>query len=189
MRFCLFGSISRVYFLFFFSVVVNLLLCDCFHLINFGGSILGEGKELWIFPVWRLFSMLRLVPILMNVKLLKIVSIRFLFFVCNSWLSSSSLLLFEVFMHPLIAQLCYWLIWCLNFSFLMYFHSFSLMLVNWQFQYTPQHTVRLLHIIVDGNCDMAVRQVASIHFKNFIAKNWSPHEPGLFPFSCCFIRP
>ncbi|RRT51576.1 hypothetical protein BHE74_00051637 [Ensete ventricosum] len=25
---------------------------------------------------------------------------------------------------------------------------------------------------------MAVRQVASIHFKNFVAKNWSPHEPG-----------
>nr|CAN64023.1 hypothetical protein VITISV_039692 [Vitis vinifera] len=46
-----------------------------------------------------------------------------------------------------------------------------------QFQYTPQHLVRLLQIIVDGNCDMAVRQVASIHFKNFIAKNWSPHEP------------
>ncbi|KAG2726216.1 hypothetical protein I3760_01G101700 [Carya illinoinensis] len=46
-----------------------------------------------------------------------------------------------------------------------------------QFQYTPQHLVRLLQIIVDNNCDMAVRQVASIHFKNFIAKNWSPHEP------------
>ncbi|CAO2820514.1 unnamed protein product [Amaranthus hypochondriacus] len=46
-----------------------------------------------------------------------------------------------------------------------------------QFQYTPQHTVRILHIIVDGNCDMAVRQVASIHFKNFIGKNWSPHDP------------
>ncbi|KAF5946841.1 hypothetical protein HYC85_017069 [Camellia sinensis] len=46
-----------------------------------------------------------------------------------------------------------------------------------QFQYTPQHLVRLLQIIVDGNCDMAVRQVASIHFKNFIAKNWSPHDP------------
>ncbi|KAL2900795.1 Importin beta-like SAD2-like protein [Bienertia sinuspersici] len=46
-----------------------------------------------------------------------------------------------------------------------------------EFQYTPQHTVRLLQIIVDGNCDMAVRQVASIHFKNFIAKNWSPHDP------------
>nr|GMD85471.1 Importin beta-like SAD2 [Ipomoea batatas] len=25
---------------------------------------------------------------------------------------------------------------------------------------------------------MAVRQGASIYFKNFIAKNWSPHEPG-----------
>ncbi|GMP55242.1 hypothetical protein CsSME_00020113 [Camellia sinensis var. sinensis] len=48
-----------------------------------------------------------------------------------------------------------------------------------QFQYTPQHLVRLLQIIVDENCDMAVRQVASIHFKNFIAKNWSPHEPRI----------
>ncbi|KAI3459723.1 hypothetical protein Pfo_016386 [Paulownia fortunei] len=47
-----------------------------------------------------------------------------------------------------------------------------------QFQYAPQHLVRLLQIIVEGNCDMAVRQVASISFKNFIAKNWAPHEPG-----------
>ncbi|KAG9152610.1 hypothetical protein Leryth_025981 [Lithospermum erythrorhizon] len=47
-----------------------------------------------------------------------------------------------------------------------------------QYQYTPQHLVRLLQIIVDGNCEMAVRQVASIHFKNFVSKNWSPHEPG-----------
>ncbi|GMP55243.1 hypothetical protein CsSME_00020113 [Camellia sinensis var. sinensis] len=57
-----------------------------------------------------------------------------------------------------------------------------------QFQYTPQHLVRLLQIIVDENCDMAVRQVASIHFKNFIAKNWSPHEPrilGLTRFIMC----
>ncbi|KAL8100671.1 importin beta-like SAD2 [Apium graveolens] len=46
-----------------------------------------------------------------------------------------------------------------------------------QIQYTPQHLVRMLQIIVDGNCDAAVRQVASIHFKNFIAKNWSPHDP------------
>ncbi|XP_030553183.2 importin beta-like SAD2 isoform X2 [Rhodamnia argentea] len=46
-----------------------------------------------------------------------------------------------------------------------------------QFQYAPQHLVRSLQIIVDNNCDMAVRQVASIHFKNFIAKHWSPHEP------------
>ncbi|XP_030467372.2 importin beta-like SAD2 [Syzygium oleosum] len=46
-----------------------------------------------------------------------------------------------------------------------------------QFQYAPQHLVRSLQIIVDINCDMAVRQVASIHFKNFIAKHWSPHEP------------
>ncbi|KAG8070677.1 hypothetical protein GUJ93_ZPchr0006g45077 [Zizania palustris] len=46
-----------------------------------------------------------------------------------------------------------------------------------QFQYTPQHLVRLLQIIVDGSCDLAVRQVASIHFKNFVAKNWSPNDP------------
>ncbi|XP_075512049.1 importin beta-like SAD2 [Primulina tabacum] len=47
-----------------------------------------------------------------------------------------------------------------------------------QFQYAPQHLVRVLQIIIDGNCDMAVRQVASIHFKNFVAKNWAPHDPG-----------
>ncbi|XP_058093575.1 importin beta-like SAD2 isoform X2 [Magnolia sinica] len=47
-----------------------------------------------------------------------------------------------------------------------------------QIQYAPQHLVRLLQIIVDGNCDMGVRQVASIHFKNFVAKNWSPRELG-----------
>ncbi|EHA8588685.1 importin beta-like SAD2 [Cocos nucifera] len=47
-----------------------------------------------------------------------------------------------------------------------------------QFQYAPQHLVRLLQIIVDGSYDMTVRQVASIHFKNFVAKNWLPHEPG-----------
>ncbi|ONK72530.1 uncharacterized protein A4U43_C04F20370 [Asparagus officinalis] len=47
-----------------------------------------------------------------------------------------------------------------------------------QFQYAPQHLVRLLQIIVDGNCDLAIRQVASIHFKNFVAKNWTPDEPG-----------
>ncbi|KAL4298142.1 hypothetical protein GQ457_12G002620 [Hibiscus cannabinus] len=47
-----------------------------------------------------------------------------------------------------------------------------------QFQYTPQHLVRVLRIIVDSNYDMAVRQVASIHFKNFIAKNWAPLDPN-----------
>ncbi|KAL0710541.1 hypothetical protein Bca4012_017519 [Brassica carinata] len=47
-----------------------------------------------------------------------------------------------------------------------------------QLQHTPQHLVRLLQIAVDGNCDMAVRQIASIQFKNFIAKNWSPDDSG-----------
>uniref|UniRef100_A0A0A0LQB3 Importin N-terminal domain-containing protein n=1 Tax=Cucumis sativus TaxID=3659 RepID=A0A0A0LQB3_CUCSA len=46
-----------------------------------------------------------------------------------------------------------------------------------QIQHTPQHLVRMLQIIVDNNCDLAVRQVASIHFKNYIAKNWSPVDP------------
>jgi hypothetical protein len=55
---------------------------------------------------------------------------------------------------------------------------------EWQFQYSPQHLVRLLQIIVDNNCDMGVRQVGSIHFKNFIAKNWSPHEPGTLCLAC-----
>ncbi|CAH8330930.1 unnamed protein product [Eruca vesicaria subsp. sativa] len=47
-----------------------------------------------------------------------------------------------------------------------------------QLQHTPQHLVRLLQIAVDGSCDMAVRQIASIQFKNFIAKNWSPEDSG-----------
>ncbi|EPS68871.1 hypothetical protein M569_05897, partial [Genlisea aurea] len=50
-----------------------------------------------------------------------------------------------------------------------------------QLQYAPQHLVRLLQIIIEGNCDMAVRQVASISFKNFIAKHWAPLEPGEQP--------
>lgn len=56
--------------------------------------------------------------------------------------------------------------------------SLLLISLNFQLQYTPQHLVRLLQIIVDGSWDIAVRQVASIHFKNFVAKNWSPGEPG-----------
>ncbi|KAJ3697379.1 hypothetical protein LUZ61_001084 [Rhynchospora tenuis] len=47
-----------------------------------------------------------------------------------------------------------------------------------QLQYTQQHLVRLLQIVVDGSWDMGVRQVASIQLKNFVAKNWSPTEPG-----------
>nr|XP_018676718.1 PREDICTED: importin beta-like SAD2 isoform X2 [Musa acuminata subsp. malaccensis] len=45
-------------------------------------------------------------------------------------------------------------------------------------QCTPQHLVSLLQIITDGAGDMAVRQVAIIYFKNFVAKNWLPHEAG-----------
>lgn len=69
-------------------------------------------------------------------------------------------------------------------------HMFSLTIglysrYTLQFQYTPQHLVRLLQIIVDNNCDIAVRQAASIHFKNFIARNWSPDDPGMIYF--CFL--
>ncbi|KAL4377029.1 hypothetical protein GQ457_02G043160 [Hibiscus cannabinus] len=52
-----------------------------------------------------------------------------------------------------------------------------------QFQYTPQHLVRVLQIIVDNNRDLAVRQFASIHFKNFIAKNWAPLDPSIENFN------
>ena len=62
-------------------------------------------------------------------------------------------------------------------------HEFFFFFHCLQFQYAPQHLVRLLQIIVDGNCDMAVRQFASIHFKNFVAKSWSPHEPGMSTLS------
>ncbi|GMI64407.1 enhanced miRNA activity 1, SUPER SENSITIVE TO ABA AND DROUGHT2, UNARMED 9 [Hibiscus trionum] len=47
-----------------------------------------------------------------------------------------------------------------------------------KYQYTPQHLVRLLQIVIDNNCSMAVRQVASIQFKNFTAKNWAPLDPN-----------
>ncbi|GJU09888.1 hypothetical protein Tco_1132284 [Tanacetum coccineum] len=40
---------------------------------------------------------------------------------------------------------------------------------------------KLLQFIVDRNCDLAMRQVASIHFKNFITENLSPHDPGKNP--------
>ncbi|KAL0772447.1 hypothetical protein Bca101_037598 [Brassica carinata] len=45
-----------------------------------------------------------------------------------------------------------------------------------QIKHTPQHLIRVLQIVVDGGCDPAVRQAASIHFKNFIAKHWDPHS-------------
>lgn len=45
-----------------------------------------------------------------------------------------------------------------------------------QIQYAPQHLLKLLQIIVDANSDIALRQVAAIHFKNFIAKNWSSSD-------------
>lgn len=65
------------------------------------------------------------------------------------------------------------------------FYNFRYPVFGFQFQHTPQYLVRLLQIIVDGNCDLAVRQVASINFKNFVAKYWSPDEPGRHPKLGC----
>jgi len=43
-----------------------------------------------------------------------------------------------------------------------------------EIQYAPNHLPTLLQIIVQSDSDdISLRQVASIHFKNFIAKNWS----------------
>jgi len=45
-----------------------------------------------------------------------------------------------------------------------------------EIQYAPNHLPTLLQIIVqsdDDDSDISLRQVAAIHFKNFIAKNWS----------------
>ena len=48
-----------------------------------------------------------------------------------------------------------------------------------QFQCTPQHLVMVLKIIVGSDYDMTTRQLASIYFKNFVAKNWSSGRPGM----------
>ncbi|KAH7682960.1 Exportin-2 C-terminal protein [Dioscorea alata] len=48
-----------------------------------------------------------------------------------------------------------------------------------QFQCTPQHLVIVLKIIVGSDYDMTTRQLASIYFKNFVAKNWSSGTPGV----------
>lgn len=80
-----------------------------------------------------------------------------------------------------------WLDIFINDVYITWLHTIDcgtyLVFVIVQFQYTPQHLVRMLQIIVDGNCDLAVRQVASIHFKNFVSKNWSPHDPGMVWFT------
>ncbi|XP_010525660.1 PREDICTED: importin beta-like SAD2 homolog isoform X2 [Tarenaya hassleriana] len=60
-----------------------------------------------------------------------------------------------------------------------------------QFQHTPQHLIRVLQIIVDGGFDLAVRQAASIHFKNFVAKNWeslSGEESKILPSDKNVVR-
>ncbi|KEH44552.1 putative importin-beta domain-containing protein [Medicago truncatula] len=42
-----------------------------------------------------------------------------------------------------------------------------------EIQYAPNHLPTILQIIVQLDSDISLRQVAAIHFKNFIAKNWS----------------
>lgn len=47
-----------------------------------------------------------------------------------------------------------------------------------QFQHAPGHLVGLLQIIIATNVDFSIRQIASIYFKNVIARDWSPRDTG-----------
>ena len=47
-----------------------------------------------------------------------------------------------------------------------------------QYQHVQGHVVGLLQIIVATHVDLSIRQVASIYFKNVIARDWTPREPG-----------
>ncbi|KAJ0988973.1 hypothetical protein J5N97_007329 [Dioscorea zingiberensis] len=49
-----------------------------------------------------------------------------------------------------------------------------------QSECTPQHLLRLLQIIMSSDYDLTIRHLASIHFKNFVAKNWSSCRSGVF---------
>eukprot|EP00850_Spirogloea_muscicola_P016520 SM000134S26963 [mRNA] locus=s134:343998:351525:+ [translate_table: standard] len=42
-----------------------------------------------------------------------------------------------------------------------------------EFQHAPGHLVRLMQVIVSTSADLAIRQIASIYFKNLVAKDWS----------------
>jgi hypothetical protein len=45
-----------------------------------------------------------------------------------------------------------------------------------QFQYAPGHLVILLQTIVQDTVDIAIRQVAAIHFKNLVGKEWEAED-------------
>ena len=54
------------------------------------------------------------------------------------------------------------------------------------FQYVPGHLVGLMQIVVRTDCDQAIRQIASIYFKNLVSKDWRPADgtPGEYLHSC-----
>eukprot|EP00850_Spirogloea_muscicola_P013908 SM000097S24761 [mRNA] locus=s97:152586:160145:+ [translate_table: standard] len=47
-----------------------------------------------------------------------------------------------------------------------------------EFQHAPGHLVRLMQVIVSTSADLAIRQIASIYFKNLVAKDWVAKDSG-----------
>lgn len=45
-----------------------------------------------------------------------------------------------------------------------------------QAQVLPGHLVTVLQVIVAPQLDLAIRQAASIHFKQILSKGWEPKE-------------
>ena len=43
-----------------------------------------------------------------------------------------------------------------------------------QYQHVPGHMTSLLRVAVEDSLDPAIRQVASITFKNLVKRDWSP---------------
>jgi len=52
-----------------------------------------------------------------------------------------------------------------------------------QAQVLPGHLVTVLQVIVAPQLDLAIRQAASIHFKQILSKGWEPKEGDLLQFS------
>ncbi|GAA0165504.1 transporter [Lithospermum erythrorhizon] len=57
-----------------------------------------------------------------------------------------------------------------------------------QYNDTPEHMVRLLQIIADEKCDMAVRQVDSVHLKIVVANNWSCEQSKILSGDKLLVR-
>ena len=53
------------------------------------------------------------------------------------------------------------------------------------FQHVPGHLVGLMQIVVRTDCDVAIRQIASIYFKNLVSRDWRPDDgPGEYLHRC-----